>query len=119
MFTDPQSITINAVANSLPRVSTNGTGSGYATSDGNIKLSVSHAYNKRTRRVARIDQKKTAQDPLFPAQNAPYNMACYLVVDVPPTGFSVTEQKQLVDGLTAWLTATSGSNVTKLLGGES
>lgn len=119
MYADPQSITINAVANSLPRVSTNGASSLYQKDDGNVKLSISHAYNKRTRRVARVEFKKTAQDPLFPAQNTPYNMMAYVVVDVPPTGFSVTEQKQIVDSLTAWLSASSGANVTRLLGGES
>jgi hypothetical protein len=30
----------------------------------------------------------------------------------------VAEQKQIVDGLTAYLTASSGARVTQLLGGE-
>lgn len=119
MLNDPQSITINAVPHSLPRVSTGGNSSTYSKDDGNVKLSVSSAYGKRTRRTARVDFRKTAQDPLFPAQNTPYSMSCYIVADVPTTGFTVTEQKQIVDALTGWLTATSGANVTKLLGGES
>jgi len=119
MFTDPQSLTVNAVANVLPRVQTNQSGAVYSKDDGNLKLTVSSAYGKRTRRTARVDFRKTAADPLFPAQNTPYTMSAYIVADVPPVGFTIVEQKQIVDALTAWLTASTGANVTKLLGGES
>jgi len=119
LFTDPQSITINAVPNSLPRTGVGASSASYSKDDGNVKLTVSHTYGKRTRRTARIDFRKTAVDPLFPAQNTPYSMSTYIVADVPVTGFSITEQKQIIDALSAWLTASSGSNVTKLLGGES
>lgn len=119
MFSDPQSITINAVAQSLPRTSIDKSSSVYTKDDGNVKLSVAHAYGKRVRRTARVDFRKTAADPLFPAQNTPYSMSCYIVADVPTTGFTITEQKQIVDALAAWLTASTGANVTKLLGGES
>jgi len=119
LFTDPQSLTVNAVANALPRTSTTQNGAGYASADGNLKLSISSAYGKRIRRTVRVDSRKTAADPLFPAQNAPYSMSTYIVADVPVTGYSVVEQKQIIDALTAWLTASSGANVTKFLGGES
>jgi len=119
MFTDPQSITVNAVASALPRTQTNQSGAVYSKDDGNLKLTISSAYGKRVRRTARVDARKTAADPLFPAQNTPYSMSVYIVADVPPVGYTITEQKQLVDALTGWLTATSGANVTKLLGGES
>lgn len=119
MFSDPQSVTISSVANTLPRVSVNGSSSTYQKDDGNVKLTVSSAYGKRTRRTARLDFRKTAPDPLFPAQNTPYSMSTYIVCDVPVAGFSVSEQKQIVDALTAWLTASTGANVIKLLGGES
>jgi len=45
-------------------------------------------------------------------------MSAYLVVDVPVTGYTVAEAKQIVDGLTAYLTASSRAKVTQLLGGE-
>jgi len=119
LFTDPQSLTVNAVANALPRVTTNQNGAVYSKDDGNLKLSISSAYGKRNRRTVRVDFRKTAADPLFPAQNIPYSMSTYIVADVPPVGFTVVEQKQIIDALTAWLTASSGANVTKFLGGES
>lgn len=119
MFSDPQTITINTVANTLPRVSTNGASSVYQKDDGNVKLTASHTTGKRTRRVARIDYRKTAADPLFPQQNTAFSMGIQLIVDVPTVGFTVTEQKQIADALLGWATATSGANLTKLLGGES
>jgi hypothetical protein len=45
-------------------------------------------------------------------------MSAYLVVDQPITGFTVAESKQVIDGFVAWLSASSGANLTKLLGGE-
>lgn len=117
-FSDPQTITINSIANTLPRTSS-GVNSGIFTKDdGNVKLTASHAYGKRTRRTVRIDHSKIAPDPLISSTNIKYSMSAYLVVDVPVTGYSIAEQKQIVDALTAWLTITSGSNATKLLGGE-
>lgn len=118
-LTDPQSVTINAVAHSLPRVRTTDTGASYSNADGTVRLTASHTYGRRNRRTARVDFQKTAPDPLFPAQNTPFTMAAYVVVDVPKVGFTVVEQKQIVDALTAWLSATSGANTTKILGGES
>jgi len=118
-LSDPQSITINAVANTLPRVSVGPNNSVYQKDTGDVKLSVSSTYGKRTRRAARIDFRKTAADPLFPAQNAPYSLSMTLVADVPTTGYTIAEQKQILDALTGWFTASSGANATKFLGGES
>lgn len=117
-FPDPQTVTINAVAQSLPRTSTRDNAGIFTKDDGTVKLTVSSLYGKRVRRTARLDHKKTAADPLFPAQNAPYSMSFYVVADVPATGYTIVEQKQISDALTAWLTASSGANITKLLGGE-
>jgi len=118
-FADPQSVTINAVAQTLPRVSS-GTSSGiFQKDDGNVKLTVSHASGKRNRRTIRLDHRKVAADPLVGSVNINYSMSAYLVVDAPLLGYTVAEAKQIVDALTAYLTASSGSKVTQLLGGES
>lgn len=117
-FSDPQSVTINAVANSLPRVGSGPDSGTFRKDDGNITLTVSHNYGKRIRRTIRLEHRKVAADPLVAAQNLNYNMACYLVVDVPAVGYTVAEAKQIVDGLTAYLTASSGARTTQLLGGE-
>lgn len=115
---DPQSVTINAVANTLPRIASGVNTGAFQKDDGNVGLTVAHTYGKRTRRTIRLDHRKIAADPLISAQNILYSMSCYLVVDTPITGYTVAEAKQIVDGLTAYLTASSGAKVTQLLGGE-
>jgi len=118
-FADPQSLTINSVANSLPRISSGVNTGSFATADGTVKLSVSHSYGKRTRRTIRVDHSKISADPLIGSQNIKSSMSVYIVADVPANGsYSITEQKQIVDALTAFLTATSGARTTQLLGGE-
>jgi hypothetical protein len=118
MFTDPQSVTISGSTIPLPRTS-NGIRSGeFSSADGAVVYSVAHTVGKRSRRTARIQHKKMAPDPLFPAQNVPYSMSFYIVADVPVVGYTVSEQKAVIDGFLANLQLTSGANITKLLGGE-
>lgn len=116
-FADPQSLTINAVAQTLPRTSSGSNTGTFQTNDGTVRLSVSHNYGKRNRRTIRVDFSKIAADPLT-SENVEFSMSTYVVVDTPVRGFTVTEAKQIVDALTAYLTASSGARVTQLLGGE-
>nr|UJQ85027.1 MAG: hypothetical protein 2 [Leviviridae sp.] len=118
-FTDPQSVTINAVATSLPRVTTGENSAGYRSADGFVDMQISHTYGRRNRHRVRLHHSKVAADPLSPALNRPFDMSINIVIDVPDTGYSAAEQKQIVDAMTAYLTASSGANVTKILGGES
>lgn len=117
-FADPQSVTINAVANSLPRTSSDVNAGGFTKDDGTVALRVSHQYGRRNRRLIRLDHSKVAADPFLAGTNVKYSMSVQLVVDVPPVGYTVAEQKQIVDALVAYLSATSGAKVTQLLGGE-
>lgn len=117
-FADPQSVTINAVAQSLPRTSSGVNAGVFTKDDGNVRLSVQHQYGKRTRRTIRLDHSKIAADPLISSTNIKYSASVYLVTDAPITGYTVAEMKQLVDALTAYLTASSGARATQLLGGE-
>lgn len=118
-FADPQSVTINAVAQTLPRVSSGVSSGIFQKDDGNVKLTVSHQYGKRIRRTVRLDHRKIAADPLQGSVNINYSMSCYFVVDIPIIGYSITEGKYNVDALTGYLTASSGAKVTQLMGGES
>lgn len=81
-------------------------------------MTVSHAFGRRNRRTIRIDHSKIAADPLQPSVNGRYSMSTYIVCDTPLVGYSNAEIKQIVDGLTAYLTASTGARVTQLLGGE-
>lgn len=115
MLADPQSVTVNAVAQSLPAVARKELASEYRKDDGSYALIISHAEGKRNRRVVRLENRKIATDPLT-AENAEFSMSTYLVIDTPPVGYTNTELKDIVLGLTAWLTS---ANVLKVLGGES
>lgn len=117
-FADPQSVTINGVAVSMPRTSSGANSGEFSSNDGLNKVSVSHTYGKRTRRVFRLDSSKIAADPLLAGVNVKAGMSAYIVVDMPTTGFSVTEAKYVVDALIANLAASSGAQITRLLGGE-
>ena len=117
-LSDPQSVTINSIANSLARVSVGENQSTYKSNDGNVTMTVSSRYGKRVRRVIRLDHRKVAADPLSTGYNKEYGMGTFLVIDTPDVGYTPTEAKQVVDGLLAALTASSGALTSKVLGGE-
>ncbi len=118
-FTDPQSITISGTAISLPRTSSGVNNGEYTSSDGAVKLTASHAYGRRTRRVLRVDHSKFSADPFIPAQNTKVSMSNYIVFDVPVVGYTNAEITAVYAGFKALFTATSDAAITKLLGGES
>jgi hypothetical protein len=119
---DPQSITVTGVTTSLPRTGdADGAddGSVYTSGDGLLKLTASHIYAKRTRRVLRIDASKLSPDAFKPDENVKRSMSCYMVFDTPPDGFTAAEALALYKGLVGLMTASSDAVVVKLLGGES
>lgn len=118
MFADPQSVTIGS-ALSLPRIGSGLNSGVFQTADSLTKYTISHVVGKRNRHTARIDLAKVAADPLNAAQNLRYSMSCYFVLDVPPVGFTVTEQINMVTGLTGNMSASTNANWTKFIGGES
>jgi hypothetical protein len=117
-FADPQSVTINAVAISLPRTASGVNSGGFTAADGLTTLVIRHAYGKRTRREIALASSKISADPLLPSQNVKYSSTWRLTCDAPIGGFTNTELKQQVDGFLAALTASSGAKLTQLLGGE-
>lgn len=117
-FADPQSVTIAGVPASLPRTGSATNAGSFMSNDSAVKLTVSSTYGKRNRRTLRLSHNKIAADPLVPTTNVAHNMSCYIVVDAPPNGYTVAQQKEIVDAFTAYLTASSGAKVTQLLGGE-
>ncbi len=117
MYADPQSVTVNAVAKSLPRVgSAQPTKIGeFQTADGEFNFRVSqYATANRFRREVRLTQKKVAADPIS-AVNKEVSSSVVITVDEPRWGFSDTELGYLTSAIVAWFTA---GNRDKLLGGE-
>jgi hypothetical protein len=120
-FADPQTVTISAVTTPLPKTFSSGSESAYVSSDGLIKLSANHSLVKqgRARRLLRIDHSKLTSDPFKPAENVKVSMACYVVFDLPPAGYSNAEALAVYTGFKTQFSAASDTLITKLLGGES
>jgi len=117
MFAEPQSVTVNTVASSLPRVSFGDRKGVFATSIGDKVLTIAHDLKSRNRRNVRLDFAKTAADPLQDGVSKQYTMSCYVVVDHPKVGFDNTEVKNNLKALVDYL-AVAG-NLDKVVGGES
>lgn len=118
-FADPQTITVNAVAQSLKRISSGVNTGTFKTNDGNFTLEVAHSYSKRNRHTVAFRQRKIAADPLAPTLNVEVSQTVRITVDTPNNlAFTVAESKLLMDGFAAWLAASSGAMETSLLGGE-
>jgi hypothetical protein len=117
MFSDPQSITVNSVAKSMPRVSTTGTASVYKKADETFQMTISHtkAQGGRIRSVVRVDQKAIVPDPLT-SVNDYETLTVYTVIDRPLAGFTSADVNYLVAALSGWLDSTA---VGKLFGQES
>lgn len=118
-FSDPISLTVNAVPKSMPRMySPVGQASIFKTSDDEFKAELSHVEVKgrRERHFIRITQRKIGADPLVPATNLESTASVYLVMDNPKTGFSDTELGYLMKSLCDFLNI--AGNQTKFIGGE-
>lgn len=107
------------MAVSLPKTQSGPSSASYTSSDDLVKLTISHAYGKRARRTARLDFSKLSPDVFVPTTNVRHSMSCFIVIDEPKDGFTNTEAKQVADALVAYLSASTGANITKMLGGES
>jgi hypothetical protein len=117
MFSDPQIVTINSVAKSMPRISSSGTSAVYSNADGSYTLSISHTKTgkDRIRSLTRLDYKKVVADPLTSVNDYEV-LSNYEVIDRPAFGFTLTEVQQQLAGFHAWLDATA---IGKLFGQES
>lgn len=116
---DPQSVTISGVTSSLPRISSGANSGTFKSNDGLVGLNIAHTYGRsRNRRKIELTHSKVSADVFLPSTNVQVGMSAYLVVDVPSAGYTVTEQKAVIDGFIAQLNASSGALITKFLGGE-
>lgn len=116
MLTDPQSVTINAVATPLPRTQTGPTQNVYTAADGLTSFTTKqNTTASRFRREVRLSQKKISADPIS-AVTAERGVSVYLVIDEPRNNiFSDVEIGYLIEALKSW---TIAANYNKVLGGE-
>lgn len=118
MIADP-TITINAIAQSLKRTGVGPTSGSFATNDGSHKLTISHNLGNVNQRLIRLDRVQTVANPLSTGEFFEATDGVWLVSRTPKVGvLTVVQQKQLIDGYLAALTASSGALITALLGGE-
>lgn len=117
MFTEPQTLTVDAVASNLPRVSFGDRKGVFENTADGYLLSVTHTMGRRNRRVVRFDVTKTAADPLLDGVSKQYSMSVQFHLDAPVIGFDATEQENVADALVAWLGV--AGNLTKVINGES
>jgi len=115
MLADPQSVTINGGAVSLPKTSSGPTVNTFTSADGITSMTTKQNVTAaRFRREVRLSQSKVAADPIS-GLNRQLGASVYLVIDEPKSGFSDTELGYLIDALKAWATS---ANYLKVLGGE-
>jgi hypothetical protein len=124
-LSDPQSITVNAVAQSMPRISTtsgnNQRKSNYQKTDKSYSLEVLHRDIQRSGRprivsLVSFTNRITATDPLN-ANNQYYDTMTWSVqLDRPEAGFTSTTADQMWTGMKTWFDSTL---VGKIFGGES
>lgn len=130
MLTDPISLTPGAAFHSgavtLPRVSSQGSVSVYqagplsVNAGSLLKVTASHQYGRRTRRVLRCDYTDNAGSTLITGTTSPRSMSAYVVFDVPANGaFPAADQAALFNGLKGTWSAATDAILLKLLNGES
>lgn len=115
MFADPQTVTVNAVAKSLPAVVRADGKSIYQTDDRGYILEVSRIYGSSRRFLVKLTATKTAADPLTAANNRVYTTTVHMVINAPYVGYSNTEVKDIARALADWI---SPSSLAKVIGGE-
>lgn len=118
MYTDPQSVTISGSAKTLNRTGSTEFGGKFASSDRAYQMTVAHQYGRRVRHQIKLQADSLVASPLVSGQNVNQSMSVYLVIDV-PNGYDTATAKAVADGFLANLTASTGANLTKLIGGES
>lgn len=118
-YTDPQSITVDAVPYSLPRVITGTTVGRFVSADALRELTIDpRGTAKRRRNVGRFFTKRTVVDPLGSGLSTQVQSMVSVTIDRPLSGVTDAEIEKDLLGYIAWLTASSNANLKKLIAGE-
>lgn len=117
-FSDPQSVTFDGAAKSLPRTGAGATSGLFRSADQKFRLVIAHNTTKggRVQHVARLELADIVANPLVPSTNSAITAAATFTVNQPSNGLDAETIKDLAAALVAW--ATEG-NLVKLVTGES
>jgi hypothetical protein len=120
MLTDPQSITVDGVAISLPLINNQGNTSLYRSADGLHRLKIGYTeQNRNTRFVIRFEEDVVADNPIGQSDsNTKVTGVVQVLFDQPNFGITDARMVDIVAGLKTWLTTTSGGIVERVLGNE-
>lgn len=113
---DPQSVTINSGAVSLPRTGLTLVEGRFGDSSGQVNLTVRHDVARRARHTVKLQKSEIVSDPLVPSTNTNVSYSAHVVFDLPLNGVSAADAADLAEALVAWLTT---SNIEKVIAGES
>nr|UJQ84994.1 MAG: hypothetical protein 2 [Leviviridae sp.] len=119
MFADP-TITVNAVPQALKRNGmTTGKGS-FRTADGLFVLTIGQSAGKNFQQsMIKLDRVQSVADPFTTGSFLQAPDTVWFATRGPSAGLlSVATRKQLFDGLSTFVNASSGAAWTQLLGGE-
>lgn len=113
---DPQSVTISGTATSLPRTGLALDGGSFQDATGQVKMTVQHSSNRRTRHTIKLAKSAIVSDPLVPSVNQNVSYSAHIVLDIPKNGVSLADAVALGNALVLACTSTT---LTKVVGGES
>lgn len=122
-FTDPQTITVNAVAKDLVKINQDGYSSEYLlrSTDGEFRLKIRNSTYRDKARNVLIDRHNVEfTETVFPVAPATLSTVrkTYFVIEN-QQGDTLTDVRYDAAALFAWATASSGANITKMLNSES
>ncbi len=117
MFAEPQVFTIDSIAQSLNRTGSSETGGRFGTANRTHKLEVNHQRGRRNRDQFKLTVDTLVSNPYVTGSYLGSSSSVYLVVDS-PVGVDTVALKKVIDGFITNLTASSGANIVKLIGGE-
>lgn len=120
MLSDPQTITVNAVAKVMPKILSDGSHSVYQLADQTFSLDIRHTSVKKDKKsriksLATFTQRAVVADPLT-AVNDFETLVFSVQIDRPEAGFTSAQTQQHVAGFQTWF---NGTMVDKLFGRES
>lgn len=118
MLSDPQTLTVNSVANSLPRINQDNNGAVYRlrASTSELVLSIKHSNGKIAGGQMGEGHVVKVEHTVFATATQPQMKFATWVVIQNPDGYSLADAKYYLQGLTAFLTS---ATIDKLLNGES
>lgn len=118
MLADPISAKVAGVATNHPRTGVGSESNVYSVADGSSVIRVGGSTTRnRARKYISNTSTKIAADPLT-AVNQSVNATVTVSVNAPAFGFTQAQLKALVLDTLEFLSASTGANTDKILGGE-